>query len=451
MKKLKSNFIKKFKVKSLIHLFTYSLILLFAQSVHAQSNIPGFGTVGEYGQFNTVENLGPIHDTMRSDISEFDRGFSDRVSDADGQLLGSFTPPEAVVGRALIAGLTMMTQIINNSLGGMISILLILLFAFWIMLEAWNVIQGDKKEIKDLVKEIARKGMWISIWFIILNNNPVDLFMMIALPIVMTGTFISDTILNAVTMTVGVPLPDTCYAIRAYMAANPISDYVITSSTAAELLCMPTRMSGFFWTAVAAGLRWMWVGVGSSLITFIAGMVFVVLFVRAAFKFAIEALGVISSLFIALMFLPFTAVAECFDDKGKYKDGGVISSFFGMLTNMFGGKKLKLQGQFLTFIHAAIYYIVLSVVAGIGLALLSVVARTGFADVSPTIYSDSFMMILIVGALVAHLANKAGDIAKDLGGKIEGDFGKKVGDDLKGWWGDTKKSAASWRKAWKGK
>jgi hypothetical protein len=260
---------------------------------------------------------------------------------------------------------------------------------------------------------------------------------------------ISDIILNSVTAAATVSLPDTCAAIHQYTAARPISGAIISPEATANLLCVPTRMAGFMYTCVAAGLEWMKIGIGTSALTFFAGAVFVVIFIRNIWLFAVEALGVISSLFLAVMLLPFTAIAECFNGKTNMKDPDLFSRFFEMLTQMLGNGKLKLVGQLRTFIDAAIYYIILSIVASIGLALLAGVAQVNFADAVPTVKNNDFMMVLIVGALVSHLANKAGSIAKDLGGAIEGEFGKKVGDDLTKAWKGTKSTAQSWYKAYK--
>jgi hypothetical protein len=406
-------------------------ILLFAPA-HAQMNVPH---IGDYGAWNTIYNQNMITDMMRGDLDRFGSRFSNEVLGPGGQLVPTFVPLEARVGRAMIGALNEVSQIINRSLGGFISVMLAALFAFWIMMESYQVATtgGD---VKKLAYEIARKGLWIAAWFIILNSNPAHLFMLVASPIISAGRFVSDGILGAVTQAAGLSLPDTCGAIHAYMEANPIrgAEYAIIDARAtADLLCVPTRLAGFFYICIAAGLRWLQAGIGNSVITFIAGAIFVVIFVRNAWLFAIDALGVIASLFLAIMLLPFTVVAECFDGKTSFKDQGLFSKFFGMLVSMLGGEKLKLRGQLMIFINAAIYYVALSIVAGIGLALLGVVAKTDFAGAAPTIENTDFMLVLIVGALVSHLANRAGEIAGYLGGSIDENakgFSKQIGDDI---------------------
>ena len=413
------------------------ICVLGTQNANAQTNMPN---IGEFGMWNTEENRNALLPVLRGDVEGLDSGFSNRV------LMNDFVPIEAKVGRAMIGGFTRVAEIINRSLGGFVSVLLLVLFAFWIMLESHNVATtgGD---VRKLAYEIARKGMWIAIWFIILNNNPAQLFMLIASPIIAAGTVISDTILNAVTSAAGISLPDTCAAIHEYTAANPIKGALISPAATADMLCIPTRLTGFFWTCVAAGFQWMKAGIGNSALTFFAGAIFVVMFLRNVWLFAVEALGVMASLFLAVMLLPFTAIAECFGGKTNSNDYGLFSNFFDMLTKMLGGQ-MKLHAQFMTFINAAIYYVALSVVAGIGLALLSIVAGTNFAENVPTVTQNTdFMMILIVGALVSHLAKKAGDVTKSLGGVIESEFGKQAGRDISGIFRNTVGTGRAWWKA----
>jgi len=434
-----------------LFLVPYS-IFLFTSSAFAQTNVPGFvGTIGEYGFWNTIENRAPIVDGMQGDIQAFDAGFSRSVVTVDGQLAPTFVPPEAYIGRAVIMAFNRIAIIINNSLGGFISVLLITLFAFWILLKSWELMRtgGDAKAFG---REVAIKGMWIAIWFAILANNPVGLFMMLMSPIISAGALASDIILDTVAVSVGTSIPDTCAAIKGYMMARPIEGAIISPAQTADLLCVPTRMAGFLYTAVAAGLTWMWAGVGNSALTFFAGLAFVVIFIRNVYLFLIEAVGVIADLFLALMFLPFTAISECFAKKPDAKDEGIISAFFEMLSNMLGGGKFKLENQFRTFINASIYYIVLSVVAGLGLALLSSVAHVDFASITPGIQSNDFMIVLIVGALVSYLATKAGDITRDIGGKIdEYKIGEELGKNMGAMGRATRKSIGGWWKAARGK
>jgi hypothetical protein len=57
------------------------------------------------------------------------------------------------------------------------------------------------------------------------------------------------------------------------------------------------------------------------------------------------------------------------------------------------------------------------------------------------------VITLIVGCLVAYLASKAGDFAKNIGGGINEEYTKQIGGDLKKLWGNTRKTAQTWLKA----
>ena len=454
-----------------IRLIPYSLflipLLLFASPAYAQEvnmaddvivveevHVPAAeentetAVAAEAEEWDPEKEFGGNLSELIRDIDRLDAGFSARIIGTDGQLRRQFLPPEARIGRALIGGLNRIAVVINNSLAGFVSVLLLVLFAFWMMMETYHVMMtgGDMKK---LAYEIVRKGMWISIWFIILNSNPTELFLLAATPVIRAGTFMSDAILGAVTAAGGVPLHDTCGAIHEYMAANPIPGMLVNSEVAADMLCMPTRLSGFFWTCIAAGIRFMAGSAAISVIPgfraggaimFVIGAVFLWIFLINVWKFAVKALGVVTSLFLALMFLPFTAIAECFDGgKTSLKDQGLLSTFFGMLAKMLGGDKFRLWGQFMIFVNAAIYFVVLSIVAAIGLAIINVVVPRGVAVTALGL--DGLAMLVVAGLLVSHLANKADDIAKDLGGTIDDEFGKQIKKDAETVWENTKKLA----------
>ena len=84
-----------------------------------------------------------------------------------------------------------------------------------------------------------------------LGNNPGQIFMTIFGPIISAGSYASDLILNSIASASGTSLPDTCNAIREFIGPDRYT---------ADLLCMPTRLSGFFYTCVAAGFKWMAAG-----------------------------------------------------------------------------------------------------------------------------------------------------------------------------------------------
>ena len=408
----------------------------------------------------TENNQNLLMGHMRTDFDAFGAPIQEAAGKA---LVGEYVPIEAKIGRALIGGMSMIGDVLYRSLYPFIRILMLVLFAFWVFMEGYNLIKtggagtkDDKGKTSggDAMKvgfSIVKKAMWVLIWFILLSNDPAKIFMWVMSPIITLGTTMSNLILNAVANAAHANLPDTCHAIQTYMSAHPISENIINTSSAADMLCVPTRLSGFFYTAVAAGFKWMGAGIGHSAMTFAVGAVFVVIFIYNIWKFAIQAIGIIASLFLAVLLLPFTAVVETFGDGTTYK--GPFGEFFTMFANMFG--KTRLNAQMMTFVNATIYFIVLSVVAAIGMAILAQTVQTDFSAAMPLLTTtDGWIVTLIAGCLVAYLAGQAGTIAKDIGVTLDKsgmDFAKKVGDDVSKAWKNTTTSAKSWWKAFRKK
>ena len=174
-------------------------------------------------------------------------------------------------------------------------------FAFWIMFETYKMIQDGKGEIQKLMTDIVKKGVLIAIWVVILRFGPAQVFMWVMGPIISVSTYVSDLILGAVAQSAGADLPDTCAAIREYAAAHTSANNIVNATAAADMLCVPTRMSGFCYTAIAAGWKWMTAGIGTSAFSVIGGLIFIIVFIMLAWKFAFVALGVIADLFLGVM------------------------------------------------------------------------------------------------------------------------------------------------------
>ena len=125
--------------------------------------------------------------------------------------------------------------------------------------------------------------------------------------------------------------------------------------------------------------------------------------------------------------------------------GNIFNSFIGL----FNAGQIKLDAQINKFINAAIYFVSLSIVIAVCAALLSGVVDINMATNIPTLQDDGFIPILLTGALVAWLANRADKIARDIGGSIpDGDTGKNFTEDIKTLIKDTYDSAKSWAKAY---
>ena len=207
---------------------------------------------------------------------------------------------------------------------------------------------------------------------------------------------------------------------------------LIDANAAADMLCVPTRLSGFFYTAVAAGWQWTIAGIGRSAFTTIVGIIFIFVFVKAIWKFALMALGVIMDLFLAVLLLPFTAIAETIG-KTSYKGiaGDIFNGFLGIF------KTQSLSSQIQKFVNAAIYFVSLSIVIAVCAALLSGAVTSNLAAEIPTLENTNFVITLLTALLVSYLANRADEIAKNLGGSIDASFGTDFGNQIKKLWNNA--------------
>lgn len=419
--------------------FIFAISIAVPNAHCAVGNIPTSvdGPVGDFGSWATPHNQTLFVNNLTDDIKSFSDGFQTKMLVHDKL----HVPVEAKVGRAFIGAMSLVGDVLERSLVRFVSVFIIVMFIFWIMFEAYQMMKATSKA-RELVEDIIKKAILIAVWIWIIEMGPAQLFMWLMGPIISVGTYMSDLILNSITTTAGAALPDTCAAIHQYVAQTHTGNMLLDASQTADLLCVPTRLSGFFYTAVAAGWQWMVAGIGNSALTFIAGVVFVVIFIYNIWKFALMALGVIADLFLGILMLPFTAISETVGQNKLTYDG-----YAGQIYNGFMGlfKTESLQSQIQRFINAMLYFVSLSIVIALCAAILSGVVDTNLASSVPTIENDGFMITLIVGCLVAYLANKAGDIAKGLGGSIGNGLPQLEGD-IKKVWGNTKKFGQN---AWK--
>lgn len=429
----------KFLSKMIVAImFAFALMPSFAAT-----NLPGgtTGDIGDFGSWATDHNRDVFIDNLVGD----DGDLVAFQSQFQKQLVHDYVPVEARVGVAMMNGLNYVAKILDTSLVRFMIVFVIIMYVFWIMLEAYNMMTTDTNARK-LVETIIKKTMILIVWMCILAIGPAKLFMTVVGPIISIGTYISDFILNAITQTAGITIPDTCGAIHAYTATTVPNDMIINANATADMLCVPTRLSGFFTTAIAAGWHWMIKGIGTSIFTFIVGAVFVVIFAWNTWKFIMMALAIIMNLFLVVMLLPFTALAETVPQT-TYK--GIIGNIFNSFLGLFNAGQIKLDAQINKFINAAIYFVSLSIVIAVCAALLSGVVDTNTVNNIPTLNDDGFIPVLLTGALVAWLANRADSIARDIGGSVTDDgTGKKFTEDIKTLIKDTYDSAKSWAKAY---
>lgn len=373
--------------------------------------------IGDFGTWATENNREVLVGEISGDLEAFQSGF-------EKQLVADYVPIEAKVGLAFMNAMALVGRVLEISLVRFMLIFIIIAYAFWIAFEAYQIINGTA-DVKKTIEGIVKKGGLIVIWAIILQFGAAQIFMFIMGPIISVATYMSDMILNAVAYYVGADLPNTCATIHQYAAAHTASGALIDADAAANLMCVPTRLSGFFYTGVAVGFKWILLGLGTSAFSVLMGVAFIVLFLMCIWKFAIIALGVIADLFLGIFMLPFTALAETIGTT-SYK--GIAGDIFNGFVKLFNTESLSAQiGR---FIKAAIYFVSLSIVVAVCVGLMSGVLVTDLSSHIPMLSDASFFVALMTGMLVWYLADKTESIAKDLGGAIDASLGKKFKDDI---------------------
>ena len=424
-------------------LFIAIVCAVISVSAIAATNIPA-GDIGDYGNFITEQNI----DSFRKALVGEDGDLVYFQDNFQKQLVRDYVPVEARVGLAMMNALTHVAKILDTTLVRFMVIFIIVMYLFWVMFEAYSFMSGGTGNVKKLFMDIGKKAIWIIIWMAVLEIGPAELFLYAMMPIISIGTYLSDFILNAVATVSGAVLPDTCAAIHEYTAANAAPDMLISANAAADLMCVPTRLSGFFTSAIAMGWKWMVGGIGHSAFGFAIGAAFVVVFAWNTWKFALMALGVIMDLFLGIIMLPFTALAETITPT-SYK--GLAGNIFNGFIKLFNVGPVKLDAQISRFVNAAIYFVTLSIVIAICAGLLYGIIGTDSANQIPTLENDGFIPALLTGLLTAYLANRADEFANKLGGKDKGlvdtSFGTKFGEDIKTLATNTYKTAKDWAKA----
>ena len=392
------------------------IAISFTGGAYAISNFD-VGDIGDYGSWATEANHEKLMTSINNDIDNFAPNMSK-------QLVADYVPIEAKVGMAFMNAMSHVAHIIDNALARFAIIFIILMYAFWIMGEAYNNMQNGW-DVHKLGKAITVKTLKVAFWIIVLNLGPAKVFMMLMTPIVLIGTFAADAILNAVSSVVGVQLPDTCAAIHTYVSSHIAQSAIIDAEAAANIMCLPTRLSGYFSSGVALGWEYIKQSIGNSAFLFVLGIAFIIMFIVNAWKFTFMAFGVIADLFLAIIMLPFTAVSETVT-KTSYK--GIPGTVYNSFTGLF--KTESLEAQIRRVISAAIYFVVLAVVIAVCVALMSGFVGVNSTTMIPEIKDTGIMPMLITGFLVWYIAKRADEIAKDWGGSINDEYGKKLRNDV---------------------
>lgn len=404
----------------------------FCSSSFAEANLPN-GEITEYGNWLNQENLNKYHDALSTDAAAFESQFR------SGQTYlqpTTFVPIEVKLGLAFMQALSSLDYLLNISLVRFTIMFLFIMYAFWVVIQAYKMIR-EASDYKTVLYEIFKQGITIAIWVIILNYGPAKIFTLIITPILGLGVFLSDFILGSVAQTFNIDLPDTCAAIHQYVAANSGDKMLIEPDAAANIMCLPGRLSVYFYHATAAAFKWFVAGfsfTSGSLVQIVAGAVCVFIFIKCIFKYAFMTLGVVADLFLTLLMLPFTALAEALP---SVKEQNYIGQVFDGLLGVF--KTKKTADVIASFINVALYFVSLSIVIAICVALLSQIVSLSQTDGTSL---DSMMTTILCGCLILFLADKADDLAKKIGGNVDNSFGTALQKNAKTLWTDTKNIAS---------
>lgn len=404
-------------------------------AIAATSNLP-MPDIGDNGVWATENNKNLFTTQITQDIENFHQN-------AQTQLVKDYVPIEAKVGLAFMNALAHVSNILDSSLVRFVILFMFIAYAFWVMFETYNMMTNGKGDVRGLVKNIFKKGLLIAVWVVVLRFGPAKIFMWIMGPVVSVGTYVADFILNAVVSVVGTNIPDTCGAIHAYATEHTSVNNIIDAAGAADMLCLPTRLSGFAYTAIAAGWKWMVAGIGHSAFTFIGGLMLVVMFLMIAWKFAFIALGVIADLFLGVMMLPFTAIKETIGGTSyKGMAGGIFNDFLKIFNTE------SLAGQINRFVQAALYFVMLGIVIAFCVAMLSGVIDANLATKIPTIDGGDFWSIMLVVGLTWWFANRATELVKKLSSdaSINSSVGNQMEKDTTNLWDKISGTAKDWWK-----
>ncbi len=386
----------------------------------------GMPDIGDFGTWATENNRQRFLSNLTYDLDQF------RGADARPQLVQDYVPMVAKIGVAFMNAFSHIGHILDMSLVRFVIIFIIIAYGFWIMFESYTIIIGQSK-VQDKLHDIIKKGVIVGAWVAVLSIGAGKTFMLVMSPIMYIGTMLSDIVLDAVLSVVGLSLPDTCGAIHKYVAANISETNLLDPTSAANIMCVPTRVSGFFRTGVALGWQWVSYGIGHSVLAFVSGVALIGSFIYLIWKFAFVAFGVIADLFLGVLMLPFTAISETIGNT-TYK--GIAGNIFNGFIKLFSAENLKAQID--RFINAALHFFTLSVIISVCVGLLSTVYGFDSVNTVPSIENPSFIITALVTALAVWLAKNASAKATEIGGKISPDLGNTLQADVEKLWGLTK-------------
>jgi len=392
----------------------------------------------------TPEAASQFNSRVSQEITDFQNGFESNLRSTD------FVPIEAKLGFMFMKALSAIDYVLQISLVRFTIIFLFVMYALWIGLESYRMMR-DSTDYKTVLYDIFKRGMIIAVWVLILNYGPAKIFDLVIEPIMSVGRYLSDFILNAVAQTYNIDIPDTCGAIHNYvdrevasqMAVQSDFKLLVNANASADIMCLPSQISVYFYHAVAAAFRWMIYGFGHSVVAVVVGAISIIIFIKCIFKYAFMTLGIVADLFLTLLLLPFVAIAEALPTT---KETNYLGKIFSEFSKFFNTKNTKKMSDVLSvFINTAIYFASLAIVVALCAALLS---RIIDVNQSGSFIIADGMTTLLTGFFVLYLANKAEELAQQIGGKIDNSFGQDLQKGSKTLWGDAKKLGGSLLKKW---
>lgn len=399
---------------------------------YGANNVP-YGDIGESGNWITRDNMAKFNSQISNDVTQFQKTFSANV-DSD-----NFVPIEVKIGLVFMKALSAIDSVLQISLVRFTILFLLVMYAFWVGLEAYRMIH-ESSDYKQVFYDIFIRAIKIAAWIIVLHYGVANIFTIIMNPIITAGMALSDFILNAVAQTYQINLPDTCGAIHQYVNANTTDKLLIDPDSAANIMCLPARLSVYFYHGTANAFEWIINGFGHSLTMVVVGIVCVVLFIKCIFKYAFMTLGIVADLFLTLLMLPFTAIAECMPST---KETNYAAQIFSGLLKLFNTQNLS--AIILKFINAAIYFVSLSIIIAISAVLLTNIISI---DTNNTYFVGSTITSIMCACLILYLAGKTEDFIKQIGGSIDNSFGTKLENDTKTLWNNIKGMGSKIFDAW---
>lgn len=428
------------KILSKFFICILCLGILCAPS-YAETTAP-FGDVGDFGNWMTEDNIQKINTNMSDEAEKFQQDFQNNLNSS------TFVPIEVRIGLMFMKALSSIDYVLQISLVRFTIMFLLVMYAFWIALEAYKTIR-ESTDYKTVLYDIFKKGIIIVVWILILDYGPAKIFTIIISPILSFSTYFSDFILNTIAQTYDIHIEDTCNTIHQFVnnnattvvAGDKTASLMIDPDAAANIMCLPGRLSTYFYRATGAAFGWFKWGFGHSATAIVMGAICIVIFVKCIFKYAFMTLGVVTDLFLTLLMLPFTALAEALPNNSEK---GYIGKIFNGFLSMFSTKKLS--DIFYVFINAAIYFVSLAIIIAICASLLDYVIPN--VQQTSSYGLESAMITILCGCLVLYLANKADELATKVGGSIDNSFGKQLQNDAKTLWKGTKNVAGKIYQDW---